>query len=179
MTNTQLKTQIDTQITNETVKSGITPTEVGNNIKAVVDYADQQDATKQATLVSGTNIKTINGTSVLGSGDIIVGTPVKTAGVIDADNVLFYKTLEFDLNTVNTTGASDKVILPTTTDIGKEVLVFAANNANAFSVRGNVSGTAVLSPGGVSSQVGNISVAANISYRFIHLGSGYWKAELI
>ena len=60
MTNTQLKTQIDTQITNETVKSGITPTEVGNNIKAVVDYADQQDATKQATLVSGTNIKTIN-----------------------------------------------------------------------------------------------------------------------
>lgn len=72
MTNTALKTQIDTQITNETVKSGITPTEVGNNIKAVVDYADQQDATKQTTLVSGTNIKTINGTSLLGSGNITV-----------------------------------------------------------------------------------------------------------
>jgi len=36
-------------------------------------------AGKQATLVSGTNIKTINGTTVLGSGDIVVGaaaTPV-------------------------------------------------------------------------------------------------------
>jgi hypothetical protein len=38
---------------------------------------------KQATLVSGTNIKTINGNSVLGSGDLVVGgtTPVKTVGV--------------------------------------------------------------------------------------------------
>lgn len=44
MTNTQLKTQIDTQITNETVKSGITPTDVGENIKAVVDYVDQKVA---------------------------------------------------------------------------------------------------------------------------------------
>lgn len=92
MTNTALKTQIDTQITNETVKSGITPTEVGNNIKAVVDYADQQDATKQTTLVSGTNIKTINGNSILGSGDITVSgssvvkvqkTTITTAQVLD------------------------------------------------------------------------------------------------
>ena len=30
-------------------------------------------ATKQATLVSGTNIKTINGDSVLGSGNLSVG----------------------------------------------------------------------------------------------------------
>lgn len=35
---------------------------------------DQQTAlnTKQATLVSGTNIKTINGTSVLGVGDVVI-----------------------------------------------------------------------------------------------------------
>jgi len=36
---------------------------------------------KQATLVSGTNIKTINGTSVLGSGDIIIS----SGGVSDGD----------------------------------------------------------------------------------------------
>ena len=30
-------------------------------------------ATKQATLVSGTNIKTVNSTSILGSGDIVIG----------------------------------------------------------------------------------------------------------
>jgi len=39
---------------------------------ATTTYVDTQDATKQATLVSGTNIKTINGSSVLGSGDLVV-----------------------------------------------------------------------------------------------------------
>jgi hypothetical protein len=42
MTNTVLKAQIDSQITNETTPNGITPTEVGVNIKAVVDYVDQE-----------------------------------------------------------------------------------------------------------------------------------------
>lgn len=39
---------------------------------ATTTYVDTQDATKQATLVSGTNIKTINGSSVLGSGDLAI-----------------------------------------------------------------------------------------------------------
>jgi len=42
MTNTALKSQIDSQITNETTPAGITPTDVGTNLKAVVDYVDQQ-----------------------------------------------------------------------------------------------------------------------------------------
>jgi hypothetical protein len=42
MTNTVLKAQIDSQITNETTPNGIAPTEVGVNIKAVVDYVDQE-----------------------------------------------------------------------------------------------------------------------------------------
>lgn len=42
MTNTALKAQIDSQITNETTPAGITPTDVGTNLKAVVDYVDQQ-----------------------------------------------------------------------------------------------------------------------------------------
>lgn len=42
MINTALKAQIDSQITNETTQNGITPAEVGGNIKAVVDYVDQQ-----------------------------------------------------------------------------------------------------------------------------------------
>lgn len=37
---------------------------------ATTTYVDSQDATKQNTLVSGTNIKTIEGQSVLGSGNI-------------------------------------------------------------------------------------------------------------
>lgn len=82
MTNTQLKTQIDTQITNETVKSGITPTEVGNNIKAVVDYADQQDALKVdkvvgKSLVLDTDITKLTNLSGTNTGDETVST-IKT-----------------------------------------------------------------------------------------------------
>ena len=148
MTNTVLKAQIDSQITNETTENGITPAEVGGNLKEIVDYVDQQ-------------------------------VPIKTIGDIEADNVSPYQFLSFDLNKVITTGSSDKVVLPTTDIIGKEVLVFAMNNGFAFAVRGNQSGTTVLSPNGVSSFSTNVSISPNISYRFIHLGSGYWKAELI
>lgn len=36
-------------------------------------FKDEADATYQPTLVSGTNIKTVNGNSLLGSGDVTVG----------------------------------------------------------------------------------------------------------
>lgn len=42
MTNTELKAQIDLQITNETAANAITPNDVGANMKAVVDYVDQE-----------------------------------------------------------------------------------------------------------------------------------------
>lgn len=69
---TTLKALIDTQITNETVNFAITPAEVGGRMKDAIDYTTEQVAAKQDTLVSATNIKTINGTSVLGSGDLTV-----------------------------------------------------------------------------------------------------------
>ena len=46
MTNTALKAQIDSQITNETSANAITPTDVGTNLKAVVDYVDQETKAK-------------------------------------------------------------------------------------------------------------------------------------
>lgn len=42
MTNIALKAQIDSQITNETLPNSVSPTDVGGNLKAVVDYVDQQ-----------------------------------------------------------------------------------------------------------------------------------------
>jgi hypothetical protein len=42
MTNTELKAQIDSQVTNKTAQKSITATNVGANTKAVVDYVDQQ-----------------------------------------------------------------------------------------------------------------------------------------
>ena len=44
----------------------------GNNTSAV-DEIQAAIAAKQATLVSGTNIKRINGSSLLGSGDLVIG----------------------------------------------------------------------------------------------------------
>jgi hypothetical protein len=70
---TTLKALIDTQITNETVDFAITPAEVGGRMKDAIDYTTEQSGAKQDTLESGTNIKTINGTSVLGSGDLVIG----------------------------------------------------------------------------------------------------------
>lgn len=52
MTNTALKAQIDSQITNETTPAGITPTDVGTNLKAVVDYVDQQAPIKTSASVT-------------------------------------------------------------------------------------------------------------------------------
>jgi hypothetical protein len=50
---------------------------------AIADVAGLQDAldAKQATLVSGTNIKTINGASVLGSGDLVVSSSAAWGGI--------------------------------------------------------------------------------------------------
>ena len=42
MTNINLKTQIDTDITNKTTSSSITPSNVGDNMKDIVDYVDQE-----------------------------------------------------------------------------------------------------------------------------------------
>lgn len=42
MTNTVLKNQIDTDITNKTASNSVSPTDVGENMKEVVNYTDQQ-----------------------------------------------------------------------------------------------------------------------------------------
>jgi hypothetical protein len=45
MTNTQLKTQIDADITNKTTAESVTTDNVGENLKDIVDYVDQEIAT--------------------------------------------------------------------------------------------------------------------------------------
>lgn len=58
MTNTQLKTQIDTDITNKTTTKSISPLNVGKNIKDVVDYTVQETTTKELLTNKSTNITT-------------------------------------------------------------------------------------------------------------------------
>lgn len=54
MTSTALKAQIDSQITNETLANSISPTDVGTNLKSVVDYVDQETS-KDVGDVTGTS----------------------------------------------------------------------------------------------------------------------------
>ena len=83
-----LRNDVDTSLNSKTsVDDGIVSSEkTWSSSKINTD--------KQATLVSGTNIKTINGESVLGSGDITVGT-VGTGVNLLASQTTFYITQSF------------------------------------------------------------------------------------
>lgn len=62
-----------------------------NNIIAGIDEAKNDINKKQATLVSGTNIKTINGQSLLGSGNIVIsGDGAVVPSPTSTDNVTLY-----------------------------------------------------------------------------------------
>lgn len=69
------------------------PTEINNEI----DVLTQQVNTKQNTLVSGTNIKTINGESILGNGDLQIES---------AENIYITEFTINDLFNVSDTGES-------------------------------------------------------------------------
>jgi hypothetical protein len=147
MSKDSVKTQIDTDITNKTTSKSISPLNVGDNMKAVVD------------LIPDTNAKT-NGSVIAISGSKV--------------------TLQYDINTVNKSGGSE-VKLPTTTEIGKEVLFLASNYAGTVSVYVNDAEDIKLSGGinGISGHQGNLQINANEAYRFISLENSYWYFEKI
>ena len=72
----------------------------GATVKLALEHLD---STKQATLVSGTNIKTVNSTTLLGSGNIAVGTVTSVAA-------LTLGTTGTDLSSTVATGTTTPVI---------------------------------------------------------------------
>ena len=89
-------THSQSDITNLTsdlaLKASVVYVDAGLATKAVASHTHAQSditnlttdlAAKQATLVSGANIKTVNSTSLLGSGNISVGTIGGSAGATD------------------------------------------------------------------------------------------------
>ena len=80
-------------------------------------YVTQQDMLgKQDNLVSGTNIKTINGTSILGSGDIKVGYKTQvttTSSSMTVNPNVYYKNVSTSLTSLTITlePATDSTIL--------------------------------------------------------------------
>ena len=71
MTTSNTQTVTGKKTFNVLPESSVVPTT--DNQLVNKKYVDDNMATKQDTLVSGTNIKTINSTSLLGSGDITIG----------------------------------------------------------------------------------------------------------
>lgn len=62
---------------------------IGTAINAYADYTKKSETdAKQATLVSGTNIKTINSNSLMGSGDIVIGGETANVETLTADKTL-------------------------------------------------------------------------------------------
>jgi hypothetical protein len=129
--------------------SGITKAMVGlSNVDNTTDDAKPistatQTAldTKQATLVSGTNIKTINGTSLLGSGDITVsggGSFVDlTTNQTIAGTKTFSSLTKFGNTTVNSATSSSIIINNTTfiepVNTASNVAIGRGANDNGYS----------------------------------------------
>lgn len=152
-TNIELKQSIDTNIINKTAPSSIAKSDVGNMGKDLIDYVDQE--------VENNNNN------------------IKTAGSLELEAISPYPTLEFNLNTVISSAIGQVAVLKQNALIGEEVLVFSNNNPASFKVQADQAGTSKISSGGISSTSSSLSISANISVRFIHLGNGYWKAEII
>jgi len=127
---------------------------------------------KQDTLTEGAGI------SIIGSTISATGT-TKTKGIITATNSSGSDVvLSYDLNEVVSSGTKF-VVLPTITETGEEIYVYAENNATFFTLKANQAGTNRLSGNGISSVVGSIDINPNETYRFVHRGSGYWYYERV
>lgn len=123
--------------------TGITKTQVGlSNVDNTSDASKPistatQSAldAKQATLVSGTNIKTVNGTSVLGSGDIVISGGGMTRVFLPSDVVNNNATA----NTIaDVTGLSFNVVANTTYQF-RFVIVYssaASTTGSRWSING-------------------------------------------
>jgi hypothetical protein len=81
------ETDLPTGINANKIGTGVVSTTEFEYLNGVTSAIQTQINSKQATLVSGTNIKTINSTSLLGSGDITISaSPSGVSGAIQFSN---------------------------------------------------------------------------------------------
>lgn len=151
-------------------------------------------ASKQDTLVSGTNIKTINSTTLLGSGNITTGSVTNvsaltlgTSGTDLSSTVATGTTTPIITLNVPTASALNRGVLDTsdwTTFNNKQVALISGTNiktVNSISLLGSgnvgvgvtsVTGTLPISSSGGSTPVISITQSSNISNGY--LSSGDW-----
>jgi hypothetical protein len=121
----------------------VTPTTTVNNTLTSTSTTDALSAAqgkalqdgKQATLVSGSNIKTINGTSVLGSGDIAISTGM-TNSIYDLTGNI---TLAINVNrniVINSSTAEYNITLPDATQVAANGgVMFSFINRSTYTIR--------------------------------------------
>lgn len=133
MTNTDLKAQIDAQITNETENGGITPTDVGSNMKLVVDYVDQEQALK-APITSPSFIGTVSGVtkSMVGLGNVDntsdLSKPVSTATQSALDLKIDFKVYKAKLSQSGTDNVTASILK---NDTGK-TFTYSRNSTGSY-----------------------------------------------
>lgn len=98
---------------------------------AFVDI-DSVLSTKQNTLVSGTNIKTVNGQSVLGSGDIIVS---GSGGGNSSSSGSVTMTASTKLYTIDASTGGLKATLPSAIGLDVGASLFTVNNTGDYDIK--------------------------------------------
>lgn len=136
---------------------GFDPTSILTGLSLVhKNYVDTGLSSKQATLVSGTNLKTVGGTSLLGTGDI----PVAGTGMIGIANSLgsytFYSTFAAAMS-----AASSGQTIEFFTDI-VETSNVAINLKDGVNINGN-GHTYTLNVAGTANCIQDNAVAVNCS----------------
>jgi hypothetical protein len=123
-----VSSNIQTQLNGKQSSLGFTPENVANKKTTLTDNSDTYYPTqkavktvidaKQDTLVSGTNIKTVNGTSLLGSGNLVVDGLPSQAG----KNGKYLKTDGSSATWEDIVGGSDEVFVGSSTPTGDEIV---------------------------------------------------------
>lgn len=134
---------------------------VGSSAKyAREDHVHPTDTSRQATLVSGTNIKTVNGNSLLGSGNIAI------SGGISA----------ISLETSSDTYAVPVSAGTATIDIGDGLKVSDSGNRATLSAKiKTINSTSLLGSGNIAI-AGLPSVSSSDNGKVLRVVSGAWAA---
>lgn len=137
---------------------------------AVKTYVDNGLSTKQNTLISGTNIKTINGNSLLGSGDLTITGGISGSGT---DNYI----PRFN----GTTALENSIIFDNGTNIGIGTdSPFDKLDVNgSFRFRGNTSNFTAVNNSGVIDYVSTSIFPTDPQVRIVALGSSSVGASIV
>lgn len=169
------KSYIDTAI-NDLIDSAPTDLDTLGEIAAQVQQNETDITTKQDTLVSGTNIKTVGGVSVLGAGDIPINPEWTFWWEVNEDNVssvtlnstnypgLVYDTSNYDYKFVINGYTSD-----TDSSGSMKIEINGDSTAGRYSMLRNRTG--FTSSGPFSFVEGNTTTATNMDVGVV-LGSG-------